>query len=156
MGADDRQRIITSILGIFAGKIPLSLLEQIAAQDVVCDMDRVRLNIGRSGLKTWFRYMHAKMRERQISVDIDISEIEEGEPGRYDVSGTLLTKHQNGKMETNGFAVTYLIENEKIARVWSTRSNYVGVIGRSIRLPLYVGYLYHCLRARHYRISGAS
>jgi hypothetical protein len=146
METNDDQRIIASILDVFAGKMPVSLLEQIAAQDVVCYMDRLRFNIGRTGLGTWFRYMHATMRERQISVDIDIGRIERIGPGRYNVGGALVTRHQSGGIETRPFAVTYLIEKGRVARVWSTRSNYVGVVGRSIILPLYVGFFYQCLR----------
>lgn len=156
MEVDDGQRIIASILDVFAGKMPVSLLEQIAAQDLVCYMDRVRLNIGRNGLRTWFRYMHATMRERRISVDVDIGSIEMIGTGRYNVSGALVTRHQNGRIETRQFAVTYLIEKGRVTTVWSTRSNYVGVVGRSIELPLYVGYMYHCLRAWYYKASGAA
>ncbi len=156
METDDGQRIIASILDVFAGKMPVSLLGQVASQDVVCNMDRVRLNVGRNGLGTWFRYMHATMRERQISVDIDIGKIEMIGPGRYNVSGALVTRHQNGRIETRQFAVAYLIEKGRITRVWSTRSNYVGVVGRSIGLPLYVGFMYHCLRAWYYKASAAA
>ncbi len=156
METDNGQRIIASILDIFAGKKPLSLLQQVAAQDLVCYMDRARYKLGRNGLRTWFRYMHATMRERRISVDIEIGRIEKTEPGRYNVSGTLVTIHHNGNTETWQFAVTYLIEKGKISTVWSTKSNYVGVVGRSILLPLYVGYFYHCLRAWYYKTSGAA
>ena len=40
------------------------------------------LNARRNGLGTWFRYMHATMRERQISVDVDIGRIETTGPNR--------------------------------------------------------------------------
>ena len=156
METDDGQRIIANILDVFAGKIPVSLLEQIAAQDLVCYMDRARYKLGRNGLRTWFRYMHATMRERQISVDVDIGRIEMVGPGRYNVSGALVTKHQNGRIETRQFAVTYLIEQGRVTMIWSTRSNYVGVVGRSIGLPLYVGLMFHCLRAWYYKASGAA
>jgi len=156
METNDGQRIIANILDVFAGKIPVSLLEQIAAQDLVCYMDRVRFKLGRNGLGTWFRYMHATMRERQISVDVDIGRIEMVGPGRYNVSGALVTKHQNGRIETRQFAVTYLIEQGRVTTIWSTRSNYVGVVGRSIRLPLYVGFMFHCLRAWYNKVSGAA
>jgi hypothetical protein len=156
MDADNGPRIIASILDVFARKMPVSLLEQLFDQDAVGYMDRVRVNVGRNGLETWFRYMHARMRERQISIDIDIGRIEMIGPGRYDVSGAVVTRHQNGRIETRRFAVTYLIEKGKVTRVWSTRSNYVGVVGRSIELPLCVGYMYHCLRAWYYKASGAS
>lgn len=149
MDADDDHRTITTILALAAGELPLSLLEQVTTEDVVCHMDRVTLNVGRSGLRTWFRYMHATTRKRRISIEIDIDSIEMIEPGRYDVSGTVATTHQNGRTEANRFAVTYGIENGKVTTVWTTRSNYVGVVGRSIRLPLHVGFMYHCLRARY-------
>ena len=149
-GVDDRT-IIARVLSVFARNMPVSLLQELFAHDVVLHMDRLRLNVGRNGLETWFRYMHAIMCERQMSVDIDNDTIEMLEPGHYHVSGVLRTRRQNGRTEARRFTVIYLIKKGRVAAVWSTRSNYVGILGTSIELPLYIGYIYHCLRAWYYK-----
>ena len=133
--------------------MPLSLLDQLVDREIVCYMDRVRLNAGRDGLGVWFGYVHATVRERQISVDIDICKIETVEPGLFHVSGTVVTRHGENRRETVPFVLTYLVQKGRAMKVWSTRSNYVSVLGRSIELPLYVGFLYHCLRAWCYDAS---
>ena len=147
MNPDDGRRTIARILEVFSGKMPLSLLDQLADQDVVCYMDRVRLNAGRGGLGAWFSYIHAIVRERQMSVDVDVQSIEAIGPGLYHVSGEVMTRGQKGSSDTAPFVLTYLIQQERVMKVWSTRSNYAVVLGRSIELPLYVGFLYHLLRA---------
>ena len=118
-------------------------------------MDRVRLNLKRDGLRTWFRYLHATMRRRGVAVDVDIGGIEEV-GGRHHVRGTVTARHANGRVDAGRFAVAYRIEQGRVAGVWSTRTNYVGVVGESILFPMYLGYLYHCLRAWGNRVRSAS
>ena len=151
MDAEVGRLVIASLLDVFARKKPVALLEQLVARDLVCHMDGMRLNVGREGLRAWFQYMHATMRRRRLLVDVDARRIDKSGSRRYNVSGTVATRQQKGSVDSRRFVVTYLVEQGRVVGVWSTRSNYVGVVGRSILLPMYSGYLYHCLRAWWYR-----
>jgi hypothetical protein len=102
-GVDDRA-IIAKILSVFSRNMPLSLLQELFAHDVVCYMDRMRFRVGRNGLETWFRYMHAIMCERRISVDIDNDRIETLGPGRYHVSGAVRTRQNRNKTFCRGLS----------------------------------------------------
>jgi hypothetical protein len=154
MPNDESERLIANILGVFSRTAPVTNLEQLAARNVYCKMDRLRLNMGRDGLQTWFHYMHKKMRIRDCSVDIQIDTIAAIGSGQYDVCGSAVSEYSDGSVEKQPIKLSYLIEDGKISGIWSKRSNYVCVLGRSIEFPLYIGFMYHCLRAWLYRISG--
>lgn len=153
MKSNSVQDVIASVLDVFSGRKPLALLDHLVAQNLVCYMDRVQLNLRREGLRAWFKYMHATMRRRQIVVDVNIGRIEEVSSRRYKVSGTAVTKHENGGVASRRFSVDYLIESGRITGVWSTRTNYVGVVGRSVLFPMYLGFIYHCVRAWSHGVS---
>ena len=156
METDRDRRIIASLLDVFAARKAVALLDTLVADDLVCHMDRVSLRLKREGLRTWFQYMHATMRRRRIVVDVNIGRIDEAGSGRYDVRGTVVARRRDNTAESRRFAVAYLVEQGRVAGVWSTRTNYVGVVGRSILFPMYLGYLYHCVRAWGYRVAVTS
>ena len=151
----DRDRlVIASLLDVFSRKTPLAVLDQLVAQNLVCHMDRVRLDVRRASLRTWFQYMHATMRRRGLVVDVDIVSIDRIGDGRYDVHGVVVVMgRRHDDVEPRPFSVSYVVERGRVAGVWSRRTNYVGVVGKSILFPLYLGYLYHCLRAWWHRVS---
>jgi len=156
MPIDESERLVASILGVFSRKAPLAILDQLVARNVFCEMDRVRVNMGRDGLKTWFRYMHRKMRIREIAVDIQTDTITPVGSGRFDVNGSAQSEHADGSIEKQPIYLSYYIEDGRISGIRSTRTNYVCVLGKSIEFPLYIGFTYHCLCAWFYRISGAA
>jgi hypothetical protein len=156
MNVPDASEIIPEILRTFAGGAPLSNVDVLFAPGLICYIDSLRFKTGTDGLKTWFGYIRAMMRRRHIAVNFLSYTLADDGPLRYKVSGIARISHADATEERRSFSVTYLIDEGKVQTVWSTKTNYIGIVGSSIALPLYVGVIFHCLRAWYYGIRGVS
>jgi SnoaL-like domain len=111
--------------------MPLSDAVHLLAPDVICHMDRFTAR-GPDAWTDWVEFIRSRGVE---NVKVVVERFETGADGIITAYGGL-TAGPEGSAVPRGGSARYRVKDGRIAEIWTSRSNYEAVFGRTVHRPL--------------------
>ena len=135
--------LVFALIKVVNGDAP-----RLAAQDILDPMVQIRMDSARyCGIDVWYKWIHLIRNCGRIA-DLRMTRCE----ARHDAhdpsvvcvsarwSGTVRSLGRSALAPSNG-EVRYQIENDRITKIWTHKSNYEFIFGRWIKYPIGYGLL---------------
>ncbi len=121
---------VARLLTILAGKTPIAAGVDIMAQDVVANFDGWRFE----GINLWANWIHyLRTRTRVTELDLEVDRIEPNPDGTITAHGRWRGLRRGMPVVSEMGVVTYRFHEGRIVEIWTTRHNYVLLIGPYLR-----------------------
>jgi hypothetical protein len=142
---------VSRLIEILAGRAPISAAPEIVARDVVSHMDGYTFR----GINTWANWL-AYVRTRSLvgPPDLETDRLVTNDDGTVTAYGRWKGRRDGEPVLSTEVWARYRVREGKIVEIWTTRTNYVFVLGPLIRTR--AGLLLVMLRVFWSRISGQS
>jgi hypothetical protein len=121
---------IDRLMGILAGTTPLSHGVEIIAQDVVIYMDGHTFR----GINTWAAWLHyMRIRSRVADFDVQVDELVTNADGTISAYGRWKGQVKGSPVYSPPVWAHYRVVEGKVVEIWTTRTNYVFMLGPLMR-----------------------
>ena len=125
------EALIARLLEVISGDAPRSEALRLLSPDVISHMDRFTVR----GIDVWFDWLDFLLSNVQGSVRVDLNRFEHHSDGTITAYGWLRVVPSAEETSQQNWA-RYRVDGNRIAEVWTTRSNYERIFGAKVRHPL--------------------
>ncbi|MFN3648158.1 MAG: nuclear transport factor 2 family protein [Armatimonadota bacterium] len=117
---------ISQLLGILAGKTPISRGAELIAHDVVIHMDGHTFY----GINTWATWLHyIRTRNRVTDLSVELDRMVTHSDGTITARGRWKGRQRGEEIFSSEVAARYRVVDGRVVEIWTTRSNYVFMVG---------------------------
>lgn len=121
------------LIEILAGRAPISQATELMAQDVVSHMDGFSFR----GIKTWAKWLsYIRTRSLVGAPDLETERLVSNKDGTITAYGRWKGRKGGAPVLSTEIWATYRVSNGKVVEIWTTRTNYVFILGPIIRTRL--------------------
>jgi hypothetical protein len=123
---DEGKALVSRLMGILAGNTPIPQGVDIIAQNVVAHMDGIKFH----GINTWANWIRfIRTRGDLDGLELVVDRLVTNDDGTITAFGNWKA-HKNGEeIVSNELWARYRIRNGRIVEIWTTRTNYVFMLG---------------------------
>lgn len=125
------EELIAQLLAVISGDAPRADAERVLAPDVVSHMDQFTVR----GIDVWYDWLDFLLSKAKGNVTVDLDRFEHHPDGTITAYGWLRVEHSPERTPQQNWA-RYRIDGNRIAEVWTTRSNYERIFGAKVRHSL--------------------
>ena len=125
------EELIAQLLGVISGDAPRADAEQLLAPDVISHMDQFTVR----GIGVWYDWLDFLLSKAKGSVTVDLDRFEHHPDGTITAYGWLRVERSPERTPQQNWA-RYRVDGNRIAEVWTTRSNYERIFGAKVRHSL--------------------
>jgi hypothetical protein len=127
------QAVVSRLIEILADRAPISRAPEIMAQDVLSHMDGYSFR----GINTWANWLsYIRTRSRVGDPDLETDRLVTNEDGTITAYGRWKGRRDGEPVLSTEVWARYRVVEGKIVEIWTTRANYVFVLGPIMRTPL--------------------
>jgi hypothetical protein len=127
---DTGKATVSRLMGILAGKTPIPDGVEIIAQDVVSHMDGFTF----SGINTWANWLrYIRTRSRVAELDLQVDRLVANDDGTISAYGRWKALDRGTQIFSKEVWARYRVRNGKVIEIWTTRTNYVFMLGPIMR-----------------------
>lgn len=144
---DAGKATVSQLIEILAGRTPISHAPEIIAPDVVSHMDGHTF----SGISTWAKWLaYVRTQSRVGPPDLETDRLVANEDGTITAYGRWKGCKDGAPVLSPEVWARYRVEDGKIVEIWTTRANYVFLLGPGVgtRFGLLLVMLHVFLRSR--------
>jgi hypothetical protein len=129
---DAGQAIVSRLIEILAGRAPISQAPQIVARDVVSHVDGYTFR----GINTWAKWLsYVRARSRVGAPDLETDRLVTNEDGTVTAYGRWKGRKDGEPVLSPEVWARYRVVDGKVFEIWTTRANYVFLLGPIMRTP---------------------
>ena len=125
------EELIAQLLGVISGDAPRADAEQLLAPEVISHMDQFTVR----GIGVWYDWLDFLLSKAKGSVTVDLDRFEHHPDGTITAYGWLRVALSPERTPQQNWA-RYRVDGNRIAEVWTTRSNYERIFGAKVRHSL--------------------
>ena len=125
------EALIAQLLAVISGDAPRAEAEQLLAPDVISHMDQFTVR----GIDVWNDWLDFLLSKAKGNVSVDLDRFEANPDGTITAYGWLRVERSPERTPQQNWA-RYRIDGNRIAEVWTTRSNYERIFGAKVRHSL--------------------
>jgi hypothetical protein len=116
---------------VISGDAPRADAERLLAPDVISHMDQFTVR----GIDVWYDWLDFLLSKAKGKVSVDLDRFEAHPDGTITAYGWLRVEHSPERTPQQNWA-RYRVDGNRIAEVWTTRSNYERIFGAKVRHSL--------------------
>jgi hypothetical protein len=121
---------IMRLMGILAGRTPITEGVDIIAQDVVSHMDGFTFR----GINTWANWLrYIRTRSRVADLDLVVDRLVRNDDGTITAYGNWKAQDQGETIRSKEVWARYRVVDGKVVEIWTTRTNYIFMLGPIMR-----------------------
>ena len=121
---------VSRLIEILAGRTPISRAPEIMAQDVVSHMDGFTFR----GINTWANWLsYVRTRSRVGDPDLETDRLVTNQDGTITAYGRWKGRRDGEPVLSPEVWARYRVVDGKIVEIWTTRANYVFILGPIMR-----------------------
>jgi hypothetical protein len=125
-GGDSGKATVSRLIEILAGKTPISRAPEIMAPDVLSHMDGYSFR----GIDTWAVWLsYIRTRSRVAGPDLEVGRLVVNEDGTITAYGWWKTLRNGETVLSPEVWACYRVVDGKVVEIWTTRANYVFILG---------------------------
>ena len=125
------EELIAQLLAVISGDAPRADAERLLAPDVISHMDQFTVR----GIDVWYDWLDFLLSKAKGNVTVDVARFERHPDGTITAYGWLRVEHSPERTPQQNWA-RYRVDGNRIAEVWTTRSNYERIFGAKVRHSL--------------------
>lgn len=126
----DGKATISRLMGILAGKTPISHGVELIGQDVVAHMDGITFR----GINTWANWIrYIQTRDRVTDLDLEVDQFVTNDDGTITATGRWKGRSQGRQIFSRDLWARYRLQDGVIVEIWTTRTNYEFMLGPFMR-----------------------
>jgi hypothetical protein len=122
------EALIARLLAVISGDAPRAEATRLLAPDVICHMDQFTVR----GVDVWFDWLDFLLSKAKGNVSVDLDRFDAHPNGTITAYGWLRVERSPERTPQQNWA-RYRIDGNRIAEVWTTRSNYERIFGAKVR-----------------------
>jgi hypothetical protein len=122
------EALIARLLAVISGDAPRAEAEQLLAPDVISHMDQFTVH----GIDVWYDWLDFLLSKAKGNVSVDLDRFDAHPNGTITAYGWLRVERSPERTPQQNWA-RYRIDGNRIAEVWTTRSNYERIFGAKVR-----------------------
>jgi hypothetical protein len=125
------EALIARLLAVISGDAPRTDAERLLAPDVISHMDQFTVR----GIDVWHDWLDFLLSKAKGKVTVDLDRFEAHPDGTITAYGWLRVENSPERTPQQIWA-RYRVDGNRIAEVWTTRSNYERIFGAKVRHSL--------------------
>ena len=125
------EELIAHLLAVISGDAPRADAERLLAPDVISHMDQFTVH----GIDVWYDWLDFLLSKAKGNITVDVARFEHHPDGTITAYGWLRVERSPERTPQQNWA-RYRIDGNRIAEVWTTRSNYERIFGAKVRHSL--------------------